>query len=124
MLVVYENQIVDFKNVDILRVVAVNDYYEVYILNREKFKYNELKIDKRFESKDSVFKEFNKFFINIVDDIYVNLHNIMFIDRVSVKDSLHKIDISVYLKHSTPFVVRTTTNIYDLFLRRIRERSY
>ena len=43
------NQIVNIENIDILKVTEINDYVQVSIMKKEKFKLKELPIDLKYE---------------------------------------------------------------------------
>jgi len=117
----FDDQCVIFDNVELLKIKEVSDYKEVYILNKEKFKYKEILINKKFKKDAEITPDFTKKFISIGDNIYINLKKVVMIEAIRVPNTLEKYDITVYLNNSTPFNIRSNINQYDLLLRRLRE---
>jgi hypothetical protein len=115
------NQIVNIENIDILKVTEINDYVQVSIMKKEKFKLKELTIDLKYESVEKFDADFNKRYIGIGDNLYIKLDKILMIDMVRVEDTIHSVDMTIHMVVGEPFSMRTTDSTYDRFLRRLRE---
>lgn len=115
------NQIINLDEINLIEVKKVNDYFQFTILKREKFKYREIPVSVKYSSMDVFDPEFSKKFMPIGNDQYVRINRIMLIEQVAVEDTIHTVDLVIHFNSGEPFIMRTQTATYELFLRRLRE---
>ena len=115
------NQIINIDELNLVEVKKVNDYVQVTILKKEKFKYIEIPVSVKYSSIEDFDPEFYQKFIEVNNDQYVKLNRVMLIELNAVEDTIHTVDLTIHFCSGEPIIMRTTSSVYDLFLRRIRE---
>lgn len=122
MEVIYNNnQIINIGAVEAIKVEKENDYVKVSILKRTKFKWDSLIIDQKFASVEGFLEKHSSKFLNIKDELYINVSKILFVERQQVENTIDTIDITIHLSSGEPFALRTTSSFYELIMRRMRE---
>lgn len=122
MEVIYNNnQIINIGAVEVIKVEKENDYIKVSVLKRTKFKWESLVIDQKFASVEGFLEKHSSKFLNIKDELYINISRILFIERQPVENTIDTFDITIHLSSGEPFALRTTSSFYELIMRRMRE---
>ncbi len=122
MEVVYNSdQIINIGAVEVIKVEKENDYFKISVLKRTKFKWDAIEINEKFASVDAFLGRHASKFLNIKDELYINVSKILFVQREKVEDTIDTIDVTIHLVNGEPFAVRTTTLFYELVMRRMRE---
>lgn len=122
MEVVYNSdQIINIGAVEVIKVEKENDFFNISILKRTKFKWVEIKIDEKFASVDAFLGRHASKFLNVKDELYINVSKILFVQREKVAETIDTIDVTIHLVNGEPFAIRTTSLYYELVMRRMRE---
>ena len=122
MEVIYNNnQIINIGAVEVIKVEKENDYIKVSVLKRTKFKWESLVIDQKFASVEGFLEKHSSKFLNIKDELYINISRILFVERQPVENTIDTLDITIHLSSGEPFALRTTSSFYELIMRRMRE---
>jgi len=105
------NSKINFKNIDIIKYYKKNDWIEANIMNREKFKYIEYKIDNKFESTHQLTILLRKYnIVPIAEEFFVNKNNIITYNFKPVVGSLNSVDLFIYFSNAVPFEIRIKKN--------------
>jgi hypothetical protein len=105
------NSRVNFSNIDIIKSSPKNDWIEACIMNREKFKYVEYKIDNKFKSRHELILLLRKYnIVPIGESYFINKTNIITYDFKAVVGSINSIDLFIYFSNAVPFEIRIKKN--------------
>ncbi len=93
-------QILNFDNIDFIKVKLIDEKYKLYYLYRPKIKTEELEIRRQFKD----FAELNAFMLSVnltkLDEYFINVKNISLVDEIEIIKN--KIKVIIYLKYNQP----------------------
>jgi len=106
-------QIINFSNVDFVKVKKIDDELKLFYEYRPKIKTEELEIRRNFQTlaeMDSFMKEVH---FSRLDEYYINIHNISVADETPLDHN--KIKVKLYMKYNQPIEIVSKRDIWYNF---------
>jgi len=107
--------IVNYKNVDCIETVKVEDDYEIYYLYKSKIKVEKLKLPKIFKDVLTLRKYFNDLGFYNIGNYFINSNNFEVLEELEYDKDLDTQTVKIYMKNTQPIEVTVNRNVWLSF---------